>query len=444
VPSLLCLLLYWKGLNVWFQQDDFAWLGLHLQVHDWPTFLHAVFTPMAQGTIRPLSERLFYMGFYKLFGMNALPFRLFVFLTQFSNLVLICAIVRRLTRSNLAGFLAPVLWMVNSSLSVAMSWTAAYNQIQCAFWMLLAFYWFIVYTQTGEKRYYLWQGAAFVLGFGALEINVVYPALVAIYALCFARRHLIRTVPLFIVSAAYALLHRSIAPAQTTDVYRMYFDSSLLWTFFTYCKWATGVDRLVIALMRPAWPFIAMECVVIACLLMVVLVKGKPALLFIGWFVIVLAPLLPLRNHISNYYLTVPTIGLAMLGAWGISSAWERGRGAGIAASVVALLYAVPMIWDTRMESRFNYLASTQVKALVLGVQSVHQANPGKMILLTGISDRLFLTGIYDDPFRVLGIPNVFVAGKTSPDDVTGALVYEYSNYHLKDVTAAYFQGVVK
>jgi hypothetical protein len=70
------------------------------------------------------------MGFYKLFGMNALPFRAFVFLTQFANLILICAIVRRLTRSDLAGFLAPVLWMVNSSLSVAISWNSAYNQIQ--------------------------------------------------------------------------------------------------------------------------------------------------------------------------------------------------------------------------------------------------------------------------------------------------------------------------
>jgi hypothetical protein len=80
---------------------------------------------LAQGTIRPLTERLFYMGFYKLFGMNALPFRAFVFLTQFANLILICAIVRRLTRSDLAGFLAPVLWMVNSSLSVAISWNSA-------------------------------------------------------------------------------------------------------------------------------------------------------------------------------------------------------------------------------------------------------------------------------------------------------------------------------
>ena len=179
-------------------------------------------------------------------------------------------------------------------------------------------------------------------------------------------------------------------------------------------------------------------------LLVVLIVKGKPALFFVGWFVIALAPVLPLRNHISNYYLTIPSIGLAMLGAWGLASAWECGRWPGVAASLVALLYAGPMIWDTRAETRFNYLASTQVKALVLGVEAVHQAHPGKSILLTGISDRLFITGIRDGPFRILGIPNVFVEGKTNPVESGDPLVYEYSNYHLKDVTAAYHTGVVK
>jgi hypothetical protein len=310
--------------------------------------------------------------------------------------------------------------------------------------MLLAFYLFALYTQTGEKRYYWWQRAAFVLGFGALEINVVYPALVALYSVCFARRYFVRTFPLFVVSAAYTVLHRSAAPPQTADVYRMYFDGSLLSTFFTYCRWATGIDRLAIALMKPAWPFVAIECFVIAGLLVVLIVKGKPAPFFVGWFVIALAPVLPLRNHISNYYLTIPSIGLAMLGAWGLASAWERGRWPGVAASLVALLYAGPMIWDTRAETRFNYLASTQVKALVLGVEAIHQAHSGKTILLTGISDRLFITGIRDDPFRILGIPNVFVEGKTNPVESGEALVYEYSNYHLKDVTAAHHTGMVK
>jgi len=41
--------------------------------------------PFAQGTIRPWSERAFFMGFYTLFGLDALPFRICVFLVQIAT-----------------------------------------------------------------------------------------------------------------------------------------------------------------------------------------------------------------------------------------------------------------------------------------------------------------------------------------------------------------------
>ena len=70
---------------------------------------------MAQGTIRPWSERAFFLAFESIFGVNALPFRICVFLTQCANLTLLAAISRRLTGSLLAGFSAAILWLVNNS-----------------------------------------------------------------------------------------------------------------------------------------------------------------------------------------------------------------------------------------------------------------------------------------------------------------------------------------
>ncbi|MDQ6707762.1 MAG: hypothetical protein M3Z85_17515, partial [Acidobacteriota bacterium] len=88
-PSLFCLILYWYGLKSWFRADDFAWLGLGSEIVTPVDFWRVMFAPMAQGTIRPLSERAFFIGFHALFGLDALPFRIFVFLTQFANLVLV-------------------------------------------------------------------------------------------------------------------------------------------------------------------------------------------------------------------------------------------------------------------------------------------------------------------------------------------------------------------
>ena len=60
-PALLCLLVHCRSFAAWFQADDFAWLGVGLHRHGLHDYLRALFAPMAQGTIRPLSERLFFM-----------------------------------------------------------------------------------------------------------------------------------------------------------------------------------------------------------------------------------------------------------------------------------------------------------------------------------------------------------------------------------------------
>src|SRR5580704_1952817 len=102
-PALICLLIHWRGLASWFRADDFAWLALRPSLHN-------LFAPMAQGTIRPWSDRLFFFAGFGLFGLDALPFHILVFATQFANLALAAWIGARLTGSRTAGFLAAVLW----------------------------------------------------------------------------------------------------------------------------------------------------------------------------------------------------------------------------------------------------------------------------------------------------------------------------------------------
>ncbi len=95
-----------------------------------------MFEPAAQGTIRFWSERGFFLLFEKLFGLDSLPFRLWVFFTMAANLALIAWITLRITGSRIAGFLAPVLWTANTSLTLVMTWTSAYNEALCALFLL--------------------------------------------------------------------------------------------------------------------------------------------------------------------------------------------------------------------------------------------------------------------------------------------------------------------
>ena len=105
---LFSLLLYWKGLLSWFREDDFAWLGLSLSVHKPSDLWATLFSPMAQGTIRPWSERVYFLVLHELFDFDALPFHIVVFLTQFLAIWLLQAITRRLTGSTIAAVMAAI------------------------------------------------------------------------------------------------------------------------------------------------------------------------------------------------------------------------------------------------------------------------------------------------------------------------------------------------
>ena len=63
LPMLFCLVVHWLALKIWFFGDDFAWLGLRLELHTPRDLIHVLFSPQAEGTVRTLSERLFFLVF---------------------------------------------------------------------------------------------------------------------------------------------------------------------------------------------------------------------------------------------------------------------------------------------------------------------------------------------------------------------------------------------
>ena len=411
LPPLFCLTLYWYGLWCWFRQDDFAWLQLSGHVHGWSDFWRVMFAPMAEGTIRPWSERGFFMALYTLFGFSALPFRICVFLTQFANLTLIRAIAQRLTGSAAAGVWAALLWTANSALIVAMTWSSAYNQVLCGFFLLLAFYFLLRFIETGGRRFYSLQWAVFLLGFGALEINVVYPALAALYTWLLARPFFRRTLPLFLPSIAFTALHFAVAPDPVPALYQTHFDLRILKTFATYCYWARGRQRYEGSWPRILWPAGAVLLLLGLGIFALRQTRrgSRLALFFAGWFAILLAPVLPLPDHVLEYYLTLPTIGPAILGGWGLARAWRSRPIYRACAAALLLIYLSPLPENWK-ETRARYRFSRRIERVVRGVEEARRLHPGSVILLRDADDTLFWNGLLDRPFAVAGISDVYMA----------------------------------
>ncbi len=259
LPIAFLVIFYRDALSTWFVADDFAWLSLLRLLHERHDLLHELFAPMAQGTIRPWSERGFFMLLESLFGLDALPFRLIVFATAAADVALISWITLRATGSRVAGFIAPLLWTVNTALVRPITWDSSYNELMCPLFLLGALSLFIRYLDTCQRKYWWWQLVVFSLGFGALEINIVYPALAAAWLL-FAQTlepkptlqsrdrkgavsRLTTILPQTAISTLYFLLHHHIAPIPTTGPYALFFDRSVLKNLALYWTWSLIPQR---------------------------------------------------------------------------------------------------------------------------------------------------------------------------------------------------------
>ncbi len=102
----------------------------------------------------------------------------------------------------------------------------------------------------------------------------------------------------------------------------------------------------------------------------------------------------------------VPSIGLAILGAWALTAA--RGSAA-VLAAVFALLYCTLSIGHGYSTEKYFYNRARPMKYIVQGLQVLPQAQAGSAILIDGVDNDLFWSGISDDPFRLMGISRVYL-----------------------------------
>ncbi len=424
IPPLVCLAVFWRVPFIWFRTDDFGWLILPEHVHGLPSLLRALFHPEAQGTVRVLSERIFFLVLSSVFGVWAAPFRFCALATWFAVLTLANAIGVRLTGSRLAGLAAAVLWTTSYVLVTPLAWASAYNQILCAFFLLAALYARMRWLETAERKWLATEWIVFLLGFGALEVTVMYPAAALLYTWCVARRKDKTVFGMFLPAAIFAGVHLFLVPRAAGGAYHVAVDGRLSSTALEYFK---------MALAPYGFPVRKILGAALAGLLIWRLWRRDWIVLFCaGWFILFLAPLLPLPNHISSYYLTIPLVGLAWLAGWGLVLAWRTNWMVGVASLFLVALFLAGSLPEINASTAWWLDHTSRMRLLFRGAEETADEHPGAALILKDVDNELFQVGFQDSPFRLAGIEQVYLvpgseSGIVAREDLGGISEFRIS-----------------
>ena len=170
---------------------------------------------------------------------------------------------------------------------------SVYNQILCAFFLSAALYARVRWLETAGRKWLATEWIACLLGFGALEVTVMYPAVALLYTWCVARRRDSNVFIMFLPAAIFACAQFLLVPPAAAGAYQVTVDGRLLSTALEYFKMALAPDGFPVREIlgaalagSPIWRLWRRAWVVLFCT---------------GWFLLFLAPVLPPNRKSSAH-----------------------------------------------------------------------------------------------------------------------------------------------
>ncbi|MFZ5862488.1 MAG: hypothetical protein ACOYXR_06610 [Nitrospirota bacterium] len=364
------VVLFTPSFRYGFVSDDFLEVTLTSWSQVWAAWVR-------DGFRRPLDE-VYFLTFYKLFGFDPQPFRLFLLALYSTNTLLVYFFIRGLLRDKIAGAAVAVLFAANLVQFRNIYWISNSIFLMETFFFLVALYCYVESLERGNRA---WIVAALGIAlFGVLmtkEHLVMFPVVAAITG-CYHRLALTgsltrddivsiaRSAKLFLLVPLIFFLSRAAATAITetglgcpydlqsclnaneADPFRVsLFGPHLLINFMQQAYWNLGnigayvVDSLwnessgILEWRNISWPQYLITCgygLAIVGWHRMFNQNGAWWYLVLGllWFFTILAPVLVLPNHSYPYFSSFASIGLwialiipfrGLQGLWGRSAA---------------------------------------------------------------------------------------------------------------------------
>jgi hypothetical protein len=318
---------------------------------------------MAPTLWRFLSRTVYFAATVPLFGAHAFPYHLVSMLVHAADLALLYAWVRSRSGTVLTAALAAGIFGATRLHLTALGSVATIGEPLALAFTLGAF----LLNDRGARG----RIAALLLFACALlsKESVVLLPLVLLLPKPDAppfRVRLWRSAPLIGLGALFAalLMITGAGSAQLGgEAYQRGFGANLFLNLMTYTRWAADLGDpfpgQVSAIATTSWPVGIAAVIALGVLAWFARRAAFPPLLGLAWWLLALAPVLPLLHHTYLYYLYVPFAGVAMAlaGAAGAVEAWAAARRAGwlpiVRGVAVALVIAHGLHADRLLAIRY-------------------------------------------------------------------------------------------
>ena len=326
-------LLFSPALFNFFSSDD--WFHLRIsQINNFRDFLSFFsFLPNQHSAAfyRPLSTQTFFFVFQKLFGLNAWPYYLFVFLVFSLSLWLVYRLAKLIFKNERQSLLALVFYSFSVTHFTRLYFLSAFQEILMTVFVLLAI---LTYLKKPSWKMNMLTVLYFVLALLSKETAVVLPLILILFDWFKKRFQWKRLILLFIILLPFLYFRFFHFGQVDGDSYLWDFSpKKFINTFFWYGLWSFGVPELLVDYVSsgfrilprfftdfPLWSKIVLSLISFTLLSFIALfaahfkkVNFRRLIIFLGIFVLALLPVLFLPWHKFTLELTLAMVGFSFL-----------------------------------------------------------------------------------------------------------------------------------
>ncbi len=406
------LILYYPALSTYFSQDDFFHFKVSQTDGTLSGFINLLefhsFKERGIAFYRPLSRELPFNIYYSVFGLNPIPFRIFIFLIHFINIYLVYIFTQKLFNKKLLSYFVSFFFGITGAHVAAFYYLAGGIQTLLATTFTLStLLLFLKYLKTNTVSFKYLSYLTFIFGIISEEQALIIPFLLIGLILISNKKikeYIRDLLPYFVMILIILCIEAfKIGFSSSEQQYKLVFNiktafNSMSW----YSIWALGMPETLIDFVLPGFKlnpnllrywsnyylfifpsfFISVGIIIFSFISLLfknkIIFKDKKFIFALIWFPLGLLPVILLPLHKSTHYLEISLPAFWIIIGFVTMNAYQRIKKLLIAKFflVLFLISLVVLSSASAILGSTNYWAATRGKLAEKLIQDIKTAYP--------------------------------------------------------------------